>query len=124
MKKKKEKKKAIEKNLVYVQVAGADIVASQRNILSYQMALLNIAKSIKRYGLVRQMEAIAREDLQNTMKNMGENMKKIMENFPKVEGYGHKEKEVQEKAPAIEYYNQDLETQLEQIRRKLEEIGR
>jgi hypothetical protein len=120
----KKKKKIVENNLVYVQIEGENVINSQRNILSYQMGLLNLLKSMKRYGLIRQEEMEAKIELQNNIKEIEKNMRKIMENFPKVKEYGHKEKERPERTPAVEYYNQDLETQLEQIRRKLEEIGR
>jgi len=124
MKKKKQKKgkKLIAENPIYVEIVSEESINSQRNILSYQMSLLNMMKSIKRYSLIRDNELGLKIDLQNTIKDTNENIKKILINFPKVEE--HKQKAPIEKAPKIEYYNQDLESQLAQIRRKLEEIGK
>jgi len=124
MKKKKQKKgkKIIEENPIYVNIVAEEAINSQREILSYQISLLNMMKSIKRYGLIRDNELNLKINLQNTIKGTNENIKKVLTNFPKVEE--HKQKEPLEKAPKIEYYNQDLESQLAQIRRKLEEIGK
>ena len=126
MKKKKLKKgkKLMEGNPVYVEIVCEEAIKSQKDILSYQMSLLNMVKAIKRYGLIRNSEVDLKINLQNTIKNANENIKKIVMNFPKVEEYKHKQKEIIEKAVKIEYYNQDLESQLAQIRRKLEEIGK
>ena len=124
MKKKKLKKgkKLMEGNPVYVEIVCEEAIKPQKDILSYQMSLLNMVKAIKRYGLIRNSEVDLKINLQNTIKNANENIKKIVMNFPKVEE--HKQKAPIEKAPKIEYYNQDLESQLAQIRRKLEEIGK
>ena len=123
-KKLKRKKKLIEENPIYVEIFSEEAIKSQRDVLSYQMSLINMMKSIRRYGLIRNNEMILRINLQNTIKNNGENINNRLKNFPKVEGYKHKQKEIVDESPKIEYYNQDLESQLAQIRKKLEEIGR
>jgi hypothetical protein len=126
MKKKKVKKerKLKEENPVYVEIAFEEAMTSQRDILSYQMSLLNMVKSIKKYGLIREDELSLKINLQNMIKNLNDNIKKTTMNFPKVEWHRPKQKEVAEKVPKVEYYNEDLESQLAQIRKKLEEIGR
>ena len=123
-KKLKKKKKLIEENPIYVEIFSEEAIKSQRDILSYQMSLINIMKSIRRYGLIRDNEMNLKINLQNTIKNTNENINNILKNFPKVEEYKHKQKEIVGESPKIEYYNQDLESQLAQIRKKLEEIGK
>jgi len=126
MKKKKQKKtKKIKKeNPVYVRIDYEGAIDSQKDILSYQMGLINILKSLKKYHSLREKEENLKMDLRNMLKTTKENIKKMEENFPEVKGPKSKQEDSQKKEPTIEYYNQDLESQLEQIKKKLQEIGR
>lgn len=123
-KKRKEKKKKEEKSPVYVKLNSEEARELKGDVLSYQMGLLQIVKSIKRYILLRENEANTKIKLQNTAKEVCENIKILYSSFPRVEGYHHKQKGIPEKEPMIEYYDHDLDSQLEQIRKKLAEIGR
>ncbi|MFH1365262.1 MAG: hypothetical protein ABIH28_01615 [archaeon] len=135
MKKKEKKRKILKKSIqatpsrkdenpVYVQLTSEEFSTSKKDILSYQMALINMIKSIKKYNLLRDEEVAIKINLQNTLKETNENIRKIETRIPKIEEHKHKQKSLPEKKPSIEYYDQNLESQLEQIRRKLEEIGR
>ena len=94
MKKKKLKKgkKLVEENSVYVELSFEEAIKSQRDLLSYQMSLLNMLKAIKRYNLLRESEVVLKTNLQNTMKNVNENMKMVLNNLPRVEEYKPKKK--------------------------------
>lgn len=125
MKKKKIKKKELKKESpIYVQIDYDEAITSKKNLLSYQMKLINMVKSLKKYHLLRESEEYLKTNLKNALKLTNETMKKIEERFPKIEESKYKQKKTQEKEPTIEYYEQDLEAQLEQIRKKLEGIGR
>ncbi len=127
MKKKNLKKEKILKKKeshVYVQLSPEEFAKSKRDILSYQLELLNIIKAMKRYSLLREAEISMKIKLQSMLREVGENLRKIKSNLPEVEEPHLKQKNKPIKTPSIEYYDHDLESQLESIRRKLEEIGR
>jgi len=122
----KGKKAPEEENSVYIQLSQNEAANSQRDILSYQMELIKMVKSIKKYELLKECEMRVKIELKKIIKDFNEDMRNLESNFPKVDKYSKKEKNqaIPEKKVEIEYYDESLETQLEQIRRKLEEIGR
>jgi hypothetical protein len=120
--KKSELKK--EENPIYVQLNCEEFNNSKRDILSYQINLINMLKTIKKYSMLRESEFNIKLNLQNKFKETKENLNKLDTNLPKVDKPKPKKESSKEEQPSIEYYNQDLESQLEQIRKKLEEIGK
>lgn len=121
--KSKKEKKPKEKNFIYVQIDYEGAMNSKKEVLSYQMELLNMLKSIKKYRFLRREEESIRADLQNKLKKINENIVAIERKIPKVQEPKLEKKETPEKniekKPIIEYYNQDLDSQLEQIKNKL-----
>lgn len=125
MKKKKENKKKLkEENPIYLKIDCEAALSSKKELLSYQMSLINIVKSIKKYRLLREKEEALRRILQNNLKLTVEDIKKIELKMPKIESSKGNEKEIQKQEPKIEYYSEDLDFELEKIKRKLEGIGK
>jgi len=125
----KVKKKETDKGSpIHIQLTSEEFLDSKRDILSYQMELISMLKSLRKYGLIRENEKSAMMNLKNMLKQAHDNMRKIGESFPKVEVpkkfKAEQDAPKKEPTPAIEYYDNDLDSQLEQIRRRLEEIGR
>jgi len=121
----KKEKKLRKENPVYVRVDYEDALNAKKNLLSYQVELISMVKSIKKYGMLSESEGYLKTNLRNTLRAVNENIRKIEGNLPKVEEPKRKQEEAQSKEqPAIEYYNEDLESQLAQIRKKLEQIGK
>lgn len=123
-KKKSNKKKLKEENPIYLKIDCEDALSSKKELLSYQMILINIVKSIKKYRLLREKEEAVRKILQNSLKLTAEDIKRIELKMPQIESSNGNEKEIQKKEPKIEYYSEDLDFELEKIKRKLEGIGK
>jgi hypothetical protein len=123
--KKSVKKKKLKKDdSIYVQIDYGDAVNSKKNLLSYQIELINMIKSMKKYSLLRENEKLLKSSLQNLLKATNENIKKMEGKLPKVEELKQPQKEPDKKEPVMEYYEPDLDSQLNQIKKKLEAIGR
>jgi hypothetical protein len=123
-KKKANKRKLKEENPIYLKIDCEAALNSKKELLSYQMSLINIVKSIKKYRLLREKEEHTRGILKNSLKLTAEDIRKIELKMPQIESLKSSEKEIQKQEPKIEYYSEDLDLELEKIKRKLEGIGK
>lgn len=115
-------------NPVYVKLSYEESLVSKRNILSLEMSLLNMMKTIKRYNSLRTKEIEIRSNIYNVIKEIDSSMKKTKKSFPSVKSpIKSKKQEPSTKAdgakPVEENSNDDIESQLRKIQEKLRAIG-
>ncbi len=111
-----------KENPVYLKLEYSESVYSKKNILSAEMSLLNIAKIIKKYQLLREEEFILRTQIYKLMKEINATIRKTKTSMPSIKiSEKQKPEEIQIRKRKIED-NQDLEKQLQEIQEKLREL--
>jgi len=110
-------------NPVYLKLEYSESVYSKKNILSTEMSLLNIAKIIKKYQLLREEEFILRIQIYKLIKEINSAIRKTKTSMPSIK-IPEKQKgdEVQTRERRKIEDNQDLEEQLQEIQEKLKEL--
>lgn len=115
-------------NLIHVKLEYEEALQSKRDVLSSEMNLLRIAKTIKNYHLLRTEELKIKSKLYRRIKEVIANIKKMQITLPtlKIPEILKKDKEVEEpkKVQVKEkQYDDSLESQLQEIQEKLKSIG-
>ncbi|MEX2017093.1 MAG: hypothetical protein WD876_01330 [Candidatus Pacearchaeota archaeon] len=116
-----------ESEVRYVKLESDEAVVGKRDLLSSQMNLLRILKSVKNYHNLRLKELKAKSKLYSNAKEFNQNLRKIQFNIPKLTTSHSfiKEKEtgkigVRERMQPIKSGgDRDLEIQLRDIQEKL-----
>lgn len=134
-KKKTAKKRAPKKeDLIYVKLDYMEAIQSKKDVLSSEMAVLQIAKTIKRYKVLRAKELALKLQMQTTMQDLKKNIKKLETTLPKIklpnilkhedEVIKQVQKPFSEEVKEVfeEDYDNELESQLEEIQSKLREL--
>jgi len=115
-------------NLIHVKLEYKEALESKRNILSSEINLLRIAKTIKKYRFLRMEELKIKLRLHRKIKEILTNMRKIQTTLPRLEipEILKRDREIEEpdKLPIREReYDESLESQLQEIQDKLKSIG-
>jgi Fe2+ transport system protein B len=115
-----------EGNPVYLRLGYNEALESKREVLSSEILLLNMIKTIKRYNALKEEEFGLKVQLYKLVKELGMSVRKTKATFPFVKVPEKiKEKEAGEKRiVAKEKLDEDLETQLRKIQERLKSIGR
>jgi len=116
-------------NLIHVKLEYGEALQSKRDVLSAEMNLLRIAKTIKHYHILRTEELKIKSKLYRKIKDMIINMKKMQITLPtlKIPEILKKDRKIEEpkKVQVKEkYYDESLESQLQEIQDKLKSISR
>ena len=111
-------------SLIHVKLEYGEALQSKKNVLSSEMNLLRITKSIKRYKTLRSEELKLKYKLYQKVKEFLTNIKKIQTTLPKLQipEILKDGKEKEKIIPEIEEDNSDLETQLKEIQEKLKSL--
>lgn len=111
----------------YVKLESDEAKIGKRDFLSSQVSLLRILKAVKNYHALRAKELKAKSKLYSGAKELGNDIKKIRENIPKLTTSRSfvKDKETgkigirQRTEPIRTGGDRDLEIQLREIQEKL-----
>lgn len=111
----------------YVKLETNEGVLAKRDLLSTQMNLLKLLRSIKSYHALRLNELKARTNLYNFFKQINQGIRSLQANIPKLTTSHSFEKnkesgkiQIKEKREAIRHGgDRDLEMQLRDIQEKL-----
>ena len=123
---KKTSKKKLNENTIYSRLSYESSIIAKRNVLEMEARLLEILQNIQTYRELRKREIMWKIKLKKNLKEMKEKIADIMDEVPKTPGTKviheeHKEKERMNKKSPI---NTNIELELADIQRKLEEINK
>lgn len=120
---KKKKKISREENLIHVKIDYGEAVQSKRDILSIEKDFLHVLKLLKRYHLLRKEELLMKIKLQNKMKSLKDNLRKLNDVMPKVKSPAILKRDIVEGATKEKKEEYGLEAQLREIQAKLRNLG-
>lgn len=115
-------------NLIHVKFEYDEAIQGKKDILSSEIGLLQIAKAIKNHRTLRAEEFNAKLKLYKKIKELKLNLGKLQQILPKIKvpeiliekkSFNQMEKISKEK----QSYNDDLESQLQEIKNRLKELG-
>ncbi len=115
------------KNLMHLKFEYQDALESKKDILNSEKSTMMMGKIMENYASLRKAEIKKKTELQKKIKSMLNLLKKIRRNLPEVESpvISKKQREVKtEFSPEKKKYSDSMESQLREIQRKLNEIGR
>jgi hypothetical protein len=114
----------VSENPVYLKIEHKESYNSKKSILSAEISLLNVAKIIRRYQLLREEEFILRTKIYKLIREANTAIKETRSTFPYVKIPERKKIEeikLKEKRESEEE-DKDLEQQLKEIQEKLKEL--
>jgi hypothetical protein len=113
-----------EENLIHIKLEPSEATQSKKDILATQMGLIKILKSVREYRALRLRELKLKTSLSKKIKELKTNLKELNEIRPHVKvPKEFKEMEVKKMSPKKELsYSGDLESELNQIQKKLKEL--
>jgi len=115
-----------KENLIHIKLGYREALQTKRDILSSQMSLLRIAKTIKGYGVYRSQKLELKLILYKKIKELKMNLGKLQKILPKPKIPDILKKEGQEKiepiSKKIEPPERSLEEQLQEIEKRLNEL--
>ena len=117
-----------KENLIHVKFGHGEAFQAKRDILSSEIALLRIAKTIKGYGFYRSQELELKSILYKEIKELKMNLGKLQKTLPKLEipsilkeEFGEKTELKPKKTTPVE---RGLEEQLQEIQNRLNNLQR
>ena len=116
-------------NLIHVKIEGYELVESKKDLLALQMSLIKNLQAVKEYTQLRQQELKIKTKLSRKIKEIKTEINKLNLALPKVKRPESIRKDVQESKeektsikPAG--MRTELDYELDEIQRKLEELQR
>lgn len=117
--------KMTKENLIHIKLGYGEALQTKRDILSSQMTLLRIAKTIREYDIYRSGELELKSILYKKIKEMKIGLWKLQKTLPKLELPHILRKEGQEKTEftsKIKHPEENIEEQLREIQKRLNEL--
>jgi hypothetical protein len=115
-----------QKNPVYVKMGYDESLESKKNILSTEVSLLNLIKSIKAYHYIQLQELKIKAEIYKTIKELNLTMRKTKSAFPffKIpETKSRREISVTREVITKEKVDNNLESELREIQNRLASLG-
>lgn len=117
-----------KENLIHVRLGYGEAFQAKRDILSSEMALLRIAKTIRGYGFYRSQELELKLILYKEIKELKMILGQLQKTLPKQKIPGILQEEFGEKTETkskkIKPAERGLEEQLQEIQRRLNDLQR
>jgi len=110
--------------LIHVKFDYGEALQSKRDILYIEKSLLTINSKMEKYLLLRVEELKTRLNLHKKSKELTASIRKIQRNIPQVKFLKKSEEKEEDKEPKIEKkkYDNSIETQLQEIQKKLNDL--
>ncbi len=114
------------KNLIHVKLEYEEALQSKKDVLSSEITLLKITKTIKEYRSLRLEELKLKSKLHRKIKGTITNMKKLQTTLPKLEipEMLKKDEEIKKAGKIKKIQYDGLEYQLQEIQEKLKSLAR
>lgn len=121
-------KKMKDENLIHVKLEFEEALQSKKDILSTQKDLIELLQSIKNYSAIRKEELNLKIKIHKKIKELKSNLSKLNQTVPKIKipEILKKDEETEEKPKLkikTDYHDKDLESQLEEIQRRLRSLS-
>jgi len=117
-----------KENLIHIRLGYSEAFQAKRDVLSSEMALLRIAKTIRGYGFYRSQELELKSILYREIKELKMVLGKLQKTLPKPKIPGILKKEfggeTEPKSKKIKPAERNLEEQLQEIQRRLNDLQR
>ena len=115
-----------QKSPVYFKIEYENSIDSKKEVLSTEVSLLNLLKTIKRYHAIRIEELKIKTEISRSIKHLDSYIKRSKSSFPffKVPKTKRKEYIPLETKMPLEKEDTDLETELKAIQEKLNSLNR
>lgn len=118
----------IKENLIHIKLEYGEALQTKRDVLSSQIGLLRIAKTIRGYGFYRSNELELKLILYKKIKELKMNLGKLQKTLPKLkipeiikkEGW----EKTEPKSKKIKPPERNIEEQLQEIQKRLNELQR
>jgi len=118
----------IKENLIHIKLGYGEALQTKRDLLSSQIILLRIAKTIRGYDFYRSNELELKSILYKEIKELKMNLGKLQKTLPKLKIPDILKKEGQEKtepkSKKIKSPERNIEEQLQEIQKRLNELQR
>ena len=118
----------IKENLIHIKLGYGEALQTKRDLLSSQIILLRIAKTIRGYNFYRSNELELKSILYKEIKGLKMGLGKLQKTLPKLEIPNIIKKEGQEKtepkSKKIKSPEKNIEEQLQGIQKRLNELQR
>jgi len=118
-----------KESVIHIKFDNAEAVTAKRDILTSQMNLLKVAKTIEGYSFYRIKELELKLTLSKKMKELKTNMTKLQKILPKLKvpeilrkGETREPEEEHKEKREGKSYDRSLEDQLQEIQRRLEKL--
>jgi len=119
-----------DENLIHIRLNHSEAVTSKVDVLSTQMNLIRMLKTMKTFHKIRAEEFKTKEKLQRKLKELDNSIHKLELLLPKIkipkilqheteQVREEVREEVREVVKKKDYYDKDLESQLKEIQDKL-----
>ncbi len=114
-----------EENPVYVKLEYYESVVSKRDLLSSEKSLLNIIKIVKRYHAIKLEQLKMRSGIHKAIKELDLLVKKTKSTFPffNLPELTKREGLIKEMNISEENSEEDIELELREIQKKLDELS-
>jgi len=115
----------ISENLIHIKLSYEEAFSTKKGLLSSQMYLLRILRSIENYRFLKTKEFQQKQQILKKIKETKTNIKILEKILPKakIPKYlrGDK-KEIREKPSAPRMHDENIENQLSEIKKKLDSL--
>mgnify|MGYP001592176691 CR=1 FL=1 len=112
---------------IYSMIDHVQVLRSKRNLLEAQVGLLKSMEYLENYTLLRKKELILKIKLKKTISDLEEEIHEILKQIPKTPGIREIEEKMKDlkslKSSKSREFHTTIESQLEEIQKKLQELG-
>jgi len=114
-------------NLIHIKFEYWEAVQSKKDLLSSEMNLLKVGRTIKKYHSFRNKELKSKIKLHKKVKEIKSNLNKLHTLLPKIKIpeilKDEETGELKIKEPKKEVYEKDIENQLQEIQNRLKSLS-
>ena len=119
--------KKSSENVVHIKLDYEEAIMAKRSLLFSKMNALNSAKRLGRYRFLRMEELALRTKLYNKLKETRSNIKKLQSilpeaKMPKIIRKSHPQEEHLEAGSKVHKQPEDIESQLREIEKRIEDL--
>ena len=116
----------MDEKIVHVRLSPDEVLRLKKSVLSFQMDILNLVKVKKRYQILRKEGHMLRTQARRSLKNMNSGILLLNKTLPKPQRpkvLNKMERGGKEQLKVDDYNDVNLETQLQEIKRKLDSLS-
>ena len=118
----------MKKSIIHIKLENSELNEARRNLLQSEVNIINIINSMKSYQEKRDVELRLKLKLKKLIAEIGEDMQKIHNNFPKLADIYPSAPEIPEeklirKSHKLDRFESETSKELMRIQKKLSRLG-